>query len=69
MSSDILHIVESYADGDFDTLFNMSWTSVESFISAAYDYIPSKTDRDAFASRVREAATREEWHRPAKPSR
>lgn len=51
----LLRITEGYATGSFEELFDVQWTNVESFIKAAYDYVP-RGSRIKFAEKVRAAA-------------
>ncbi len=39
-------IVEQYAEGDFNRLFDRQWGDWRSFYSAACDYVGSEDERD-----------------------
>lgn len=50
----LLRIIEGFAEGSFEELFDYKWTDAESFIQAANDYVPFK-DQARFAEAVRQA--------------
>lgn len=50
----LLRVIEGFAEGSFEKLFDYQWADVESFIKAGNDYVPAK-DRARFAEAVRKA--------------
>ncbi len=50
----LLRVTESFARGSFEELFDYKWTNLESFITAACDYVPRK-NRFKFGMAVRQA--------------
>jgi len=50
----LLRIIEGFAEGSFEELFDYEWTDAESFIQAGCDYVPFK-NQAAFAAAVRAA--------------
>lgn len=50
----LLRVIEGFAEGSFEELFDYQWTDAEAFIKAGNDYVPAK-DRAEFAAEVRKA--------------